>query len=111
LPSAKTAFPKTCAYLQKHPGTRRTILVEKTDRLYRNLTDYATLAELGVIIHLAKESQIIGPDSKSSEQFVNGIKVLVARNYSQKLGEETVKGMTEKARAGIYPSFALVGYP
>jgi hypothetical protein len=83
----------------------------KADRLYRNLTDYATLAELGVIIHLAKESQIIGPDSKSSEQFVNGIKVLVARNYSQKLGEETVKGMTEKARAGIYPSFAPVGYP
>jgi len=35
---------------------------------------------------------------------------LVARNYSQNLGEETVKGMTEKARAGIYPSFAPIGY-
>ena len=87
-----------------------TILVEKTDRLYRNLTDYATVDELGVTIHLVKENQIIGPDSKSSEQFVHGIKVLMARNYSQNLGEETVKGMTEKARAGIYPSFAPVGY-
>jgi len=28
----------------------------------------------------------------------------MARNYSLNLGEETVKGMTEKARAGIYPS-------
>ena len=57
-----------------------------------------------------KENQIIGPDSKSSDQFVHGIKVLVARNYSQNLGEETVKGMTEKARSGIYPSFAPIGY-
>ncbi len=34
----------------------------------------------------------------------------MARNYSQNLGEETVKGMTEKARAGIYPSCAPIGY-
>jgi DNA invertase Pin-like site-specific DNA recombinase len=108
--SGRTNFGQMLAYLQKHPGTCRTILVEKTDRLYRNLTDYATVDELGVTIHLVKENQIIGPDSKSSEQFVHGIKVLVARNYSQNLGEETVKGMTEKARAGIYPSCAPVGY-
>ena len=87
--SGRTNFGQMLAYLQKHPGTCRTILVEKTDRLYRNLTDYATLDELGVTIHLVKENQIIGPDSKSSEQFVHGIKVLVARNYSQNLGEET----------------------
>src|ERR1019366_9004898 len=82
----------------------------KDGPLYRNLTDYATLDGLSVTIHLVKENQIIGSDSKSSEQFVHGIKVLVARNYSQNLGEETVKGMREKARAGIYPSFAPVGY-
>jgi hypothetical protein len=34
----------------------------------------------------------------------------MARNYILNLGEETRKGMTEKARAGIYPSFAPVGY-
>lgn len=97
------------AFLKKHPECR-TILVEKTDRLYRNLTDYATLDELGVNVHLVKENQTISPDSKSSEQFVHGIKVLVARNFSQNLGEETTKGMTEKARAGIYPSYAPIGY-
>ncbi len=108
--SGRTNFGQMLAYLKKHQGPCRTILVEKTDRLYRNLTDYATLDGLGITIHLVKENQIIGPDSKSSEQFVHGIKVLVARNYSQNLGEETVKGMTEKARAGIYPSFAPAGY-
>src|ERR1700680_3405684 len=105
----RAGFNEMDAFLKKHPGCR-TILVEKTDLMYRNLTDYATLDELGVSIHLVKENQIIGPDSKSSEQFVHGIKVLVARNYSQNLGEETSKGMTEKARAGIYPSCAPVGY-
>lgn len=57
-----------------------------------------------------KEGEILSPDSKSSQQFVHGIKVLMARNYSLNLGEETIKGMTEKARAGIYPSCAPVGY-
>jgi DNA invertase Pin-like site-specific DNA recombinase len=84
--------------------------VEKTDRLYRNIKDYATVDELGVEIHLVKENEIISRDSRSSEQFVHGIKVLMARNYSLNLGEETIKGMTEKARAGIYPSYAPVGY-
>jgi site-specific DNA recombinase len=41
---------------------------------------------------------------------VHGIKVLMARNYSLNLGEETRKGMLEKARSGIYPSCAGVGY-
>ena len=88
----------------------RTILVEKTDRIYRNIKDYATVDELEVDVHLIKENEVISRISKSSEQFVHGIKVLMARNYSLNLGEETVKGMTEQARAGLYPSNAPVGY-
>ena len=109
--SGRTGFNAMLAYLQKHPASR-VILVEKTDRLYRNLKDYATLdvKDWGLAIHLVKEGEILSPDSKSSQQFVHGIKVLMARNYSQNLGEETIKGMTEKARAGIYPSCAPIGY-
>jgi HJR/Mrr/RecB family endonuclease len=98
------------AFLKTHARACRTILVEKTDRLYRNIKDWATLDELGVTIHFVKENVIISPDARSADQFLHGIKVLMARNYSQNLGEETLKGMTEKARAGIYPSFAPVGY-
>ena len=109
--SQQTIARAMLAYLQKHPACR-VILVEKTDRLYRNLKDYATLdvKDWGLTIHLVKEGEILSPDSKSSQQFVHGIKVLMARNYSLNLGEETIKGMTEKARAGIYPSCAPVGY-
>jgi site-specific DNA recombinase len=108
--SGRTNFGEMLSYLKKHVGVCRTILVEKTDRLYRNIKDYATVDELGVEIHLVKENEVISRDSRSSEQFVHGIQVLVARNYSLNLGEETIKGMTEKARAGIYPSYAPVGY-
>ena len=108
--SGRTAFTAMLEYLKKHRATCRTILVEKTDRLYRNLKDWTTLDDLGITIHLVKEDHIIGPDSRSSDQLVHGIKVLMARNYSLNLGEETRKGMLEKARAGIYPSFAPVGY-
>jgi hypothetical protein len=44
---------------------------------------------------------IIGRQSQFSEQFMNGIKVRMARNYNLRLGEETIKRSTE--RAGIYP--------
>jgi site-specific DNA recombinase len=108
--SGRTNYGKMLTYLEKHPGVCRTILVEKTDRLYRNIKDYAIVDELDVEIHLVKENEVISRESRSSEQFVHGIKVLMARNYSLNLAEETIKGMNEKARAGLYPSCAPVGY-
>ena len=108
--SGRTNFTQMLLYLKKHQAVCRTILVEKTDRLYRNIKDYATIDEFDVEVHFVKENEIISRSSRSSEQFVHGIKVLMARNYSLNLGEETVKGMTEKARAGLYPSCAPVGY-
>lgn len=108
--SGRTNFNQMLLYLKKHHAVCRTILVEKTDRLYRNIKDYATVHEFDLEVHFVKENEIISRSSRSNEQFVHGIKVLMARNYSQNLGEETVKGMTEKACAGIYPSCAPVGY-
>jgi site-specific DNA recombinase len=61
-------------------------------------------------IHLVKENAIISRDSRSSEKFMHGIKVLMAKNYIDNLSEETRKGMLEKAEQGIWPSFAPLGY-
>ena len=41
---------------------------------------------------------------------MHGIKVLMAKNYIDNLSEETRKGMLEKARQGIWPSYAPLGY-
>ena len=88
----------------------RVLLVEKTDRLYRNLKDWVTLDELDLEVHFAKENVVFSRDSRSSEKFIHGIKVLMAKNYIDNLSEETKKGMLEKAEQGIYPSFAPLGY-
>jgi site-specific DNA recombinase len=97
------------AFAKKHRG-RLIVLVEKTDRLYRNLRDWVTMDELDVEIHLVKEAVVLSPESRSHEKFMHGIKVLMAKNYVDNLSEETRKGMIEKAKQGIWPSFAPLGY-
>jgi site-specific DNA recombinase len=77
---------------------------------YRNLKDWVRLDELDIEIHLVKEGIILSRDSRSSEKFVHGIKVLMAKNYIDNLSEEARKGMQEKAEQGIWPTVAPLGY-
>jgi site-specific DNA recombinase len=107
--TGRGAFGEMVAYLKAYPSVR-VMLVEKTDRLYRNLKDWVTLDELDVEIHFAKEGLVLSRDSHSSEKFMHGIKVLMAKNYIDNLAEETRKGMTEKAEQGFWPSNAPLGY-
>ncbi len=107
--SGRTHFDKMMTYLRRHP-TVRVLLVEKTDRLYRNLKDWVTVDDLDVEIHFVKEGTVLSYDSRSSEKFMHGIKVLMAKNYIDNLSEETRKGMLEKAEQGIWPSCAPLGY-
>jgi site-specific DNA recombinase len=85
----------------KQNGSCRTLIVEKTDRLYRNFRDCVTLEELDVEIHLPKEGQIISKDAKSQAKLVHGIQVVIARNYIENLREEVCKGMREKPNRGF----------
>jgi site-specific DNA recombinase len=106
----RNGFSQMVQYLTSPRATCRTILVEKTDRLYRNPKDWVTLDELDVEIHFVKENRIISRESRSSEKFMHGMHVLMAKHYIDNLSEETRKGMLEKARSGIYPSYAPLGY-
>lgn len=107
--SGRKIFNEMIKYLKKHRNVTN-ILVEKTDRLYRNFKDYVILDELGINIHFVKENQVICPESRSHEKFVHGIKVLMAKNYIDNLREEIMKGLNEKAEEGYYPGRAPVGY-
>ena len=53
----------------------RVLLVEKTDRLPpRNLKDYVTLDEIeGLEFDFVKEGTGMSPDSRSNEEFIDGI--------------------------------------
>jgi site-specific DNA recombinase len=108
--AGRTDFGKMVSFLKETPDCR-VLLVEKTDRLYRNLKDWVTLDDLvDLEIHFVKESVVLSRDSRSSEKFMHGIKVLMAKNYIDNLSEETRKGMLEKAEQGIWPSYAPLGY-
>ena len=48
----------------------RVLIVEKTDRLYRNFKDCVTLEDLDLEIHLPKEGQIISNNSKSQARIL-----------------------------------------
>src|SRR5215510_11054781 len=106
--AGRTGFDEMIKFLKR--SSVRVVLVEKTDRLYRNLKDYVTIDELNLEIHFVKENVILSHDSRSSEKFMHGIKVLMAKNYIDNLSEEIKKGMLEKAEQSIYPSCAPLGY-
>jgi DNA invertase Pin-like site-specific DNA recombinase len=89
--AGRSSFGKMVDYLRKHSDAH-IILVEKTDRLYRNLKDWVTLDELDLEIHFVKENVVLSPNARSSEKFLHGIKVLMAKNYIHNLSEETRKG-------------------
>ena len=82
--TGRAAFGEMVAYLKAHPAVR-VMLVEKTDRLYRNLKDWVTVDELDVEIHFPKEGVVLSRESRSSEKFMHGIKVLMAKNYIDNL--------------------------
>ena len=107
--TGRTHFEAMVKYLKAHPDVRA-LLVEKTDRLYRNLKDWVTLDELDIEIHLIKEGIVLSRESRSSEKFVHGIKVLMAKNYIDNLSEEARKGQQEKAEQGIWPTKSPLGY-
>jgi DNA invertase Pin-like site-specific DNA recombinase len=108
--AGRLGFAEMVALLRSNQQCR-IVIVEKTDRLYRNFKDYVTLDEIeGLEIHFAKEGTVISRDSRSSEKLIHGIKVLMAKNYIDNLSEETRKGMLEKAEQGIFPSYAPIGY-
>ena len=108
--AGRRSFGEMVRYLKKRGPACRIILVEKTDRLYRNLKDWVLLDGTDLEIHLVKENVVLSDDSRSSEKFMHGIKVLMAKNYIDNLSEEVTKGMREKARQGMWPSRAPIGY-
>ncbi|HEY6249316.1 MAG TPA: recombinase family protein [Candidatus Angelobacter sp.] len=106
--AGRKQFGEIVRYFEKHPSSR-VVIVEKTDRLYRNFRDCVTLEDLEVEIHLPKEGQIICKESKSQAKLVHGIQLVIARNYIENLREEVKKGLREKAAQGLYPGRAPFG--
>ena len=88
----------------------RVLLVEKTDRLHRNFRDAVMLEDLDIEIRFVKEGQILSKESKSQVKLIHGMHLVMAKGFSDNLGEEVIKGMHEKAAQGTFPAHAPFGY-
>jgi DNA invertase Pin-like site-specific DNA recombinase len=106
-------FNEMLDYLRQHRDVRA-VIVEKTDRLCRNLNDFvlveSLVEELGLEVHLVKEGQVLRRGSKSQDKLVQELFALLDRNYILNLQEEILKGQAAKAEMGQYPGRAPFGY-
>lgn len=107
--AGRTNYNAMLEFLNANPHIK-TVLVEKTDRLYRNFKDYVTLEDYDLEVHLVKESTVISKNSKSHDKFIHGIKVLMAKNYIDNLSEEISKGLKEAVEEGYWPFKPPYGY-
>ncbi len=107
--SGRIQFNEMLRFLHANKDVN-TILVEKTDRLYRNFKDYVTVGETEFEIHLVKENEIIGKNATSHQKFIHGIKVLMAKNFIDNLSEETKKGRLRKIQEGYFVGQVPYGY-
>lgn len=107
--TGRKAFEEMLRYFKKN-SRARILLVEKTDRLYRNNKDAARLEELGVDIHLVKEGIIVCEDSPSQVKLHHGIMLAMSKFYTDNLSEEIKKEMREKVAQGGFPHKAPIGY-
>ncbi len=107
--TGRQKFAEMLKFLKKSKDVNA-ILVEKTDRLYRNFRDYVDVDDSKFEIHLVKENEIITPDSPSHAKLVHGLKVLLAKNFIDNLREETQKGRLKKASNGLFIGQVPYGY-
>ncbi len=86
------------------------VVVHKIDRLARNIEDHiairAALRKYGVQLHSVTENI----EETASGKLVEGIHALMAEFYSANLSAEVRKGMTQKAKQGLWPGIAPIGY-
>jgi DNA invertase Pin-like site-specific DNA recombinase len=66
--TGRTGFGEMITFLRRNQSCR-IVLVEKTDRFYRNLKDWVTIDSLDVEVHFVKENVVVSRDSRSSEKF------------------------------------------
>jgi len=78
--TGRTNFNEMLKFLKKSKDIN-IVLVEKTDRLYRNFKDYINIGETALDVHFVRENVIFGKNSRSQEKFIQEIRLVMAKNY------------------------------
>jgi site-specific DNA recombinase len=109
----RTVFSEMIKYLTKQKIDL--IICEKVDRITRNLKDAVEIDrwldyDENRHVFLVKDNIDLHKNSRSQEKFLWGIRVLMAKNYTDNLSEEVKKGQKEKLDQGWLPAKPPIGY-
>lgn len=96
------------------PDAAAHVIFDRVDRSTRNLKAYVALDERvragALTVHHARDSFVVSAQSPPMVHAMWLQLVGWARYYSENLGSEVRKGMSGKARRGLWPNEAPIGY-
>ncbi len=99
-------FAEMVKYIEGHKPVTA-VLCYKIDRISRNMSDYSYLVEkLGVEILSATEQL----PSNATGRLMGDMQAAFSRYFSAQLSERVKTTMAAKAKKGLYPSLAPLGY-
>ncbi len=106
-------FAEMMEYMTKH--NVKNLLVEKVDRLTRNLKEAVVAGDWldedkDRKIHFVKQNLILHKEAKSDEKFRWDIEIVLAKKFIANLSEEVKKGQAEKLAQGWLPTRPPIGY-
>lgn len=109
----RTVFHETLRYIAKNKIHH--FVVEKTDRAVRNIKDAAYIYDWieddeQRVLHSVKEGLELHKSSRSQVKLMWGIFVAFAKQYTDSLREEVMKGWDEKLAQGWLPAPPPPGY-
>ena len=113
LASQRRTFKEMLAFMRQQKIKH--LVCEKVYRLTPNYKDAVTVDDWleedeERQVHLVKDSLVLHKYSRSQEKLNWGIRIVMAKNYSDNLSEEVRKSRDEKFARGIYPGPAPFGY-
>ena len=104
--AGRPVFDQMCREIAAD-ATITSVLVYKIDRLTRNLTDFTRVSELLRIKIISATEQL--PDDATGRAMA-GFQAVIARMYSDQLGERVRHGLKTKADKGLLPGRPPDGY-
>lgn len=107
--SGREQFNRMLLYFKKHPDVK-TLLVETTDRLFRNFEDEVILRGYNLTVHKVKEGAIYNADSNPSIKLAHNIQTVLAQHQIDQLSTIVKRSLKEKVENGGYPRKAPFGY-
>lgn len=111
--AGRKVFNAMCDFVRL-AGKPLAVLVVKPDRLSRNYHDMVEIDGLmqthDLEVHYVRLNKVLSKHSNSTEQFMHEIEIVLAKKFIANLAEEARKGMGQKARQGIFPGKAPLGY-